>query len=63
MILLDPTITMNSKSGNKKIGSTDGNDDWQKSGDRKKGSDLVVAIAIPIVMLLALKTSDHARPV
>jgi hypothetical protein len=60
MIPFDPMITMNSKSGNKKIGSK-GENDWQKNGDWRKGSDFVAATAILIAMLLALRTSDHAR--
>ena len=62
MIPSDLTITTNSKSGNKRIGSRGGKE-WQKSDDWKNGSVFVAATAILIVMLLALKMNDHARVV
>jgi len=60
MTPFDPTITTNSKYGNKKIESKGGSA-RQKNGAYRIGSDLVVATAIPIAIQLTLKMNDHAR--
>ena len=59
-IPFDPTITTNSKPGNRKIESKGGND-WQKSGGERRGSDLAAVTAILIATLLALKMNGPAR--